>query len=243
MILSMALLKKQVFAGAVALAACMTANAQTYSTVTLPDLNTNLTTWTNGSVYAPIFPGAQVFDGVPFQLQTNAAGDNAFYNGTLDISTNIAHATTVDTLINTAFGAPGADVGSLTFTGSAGATYTVQLIEGGNVRDHYYGDFVNTTTAANTTQAVFGVNAPGNAHLDMQSFSLPAAFANQTLTSVVFQSNNGGSNGIPFLAGMTVAAVPEAGTWAMLLAGLGVIGAALRSREAKWGGMAPQRIA
>jgi len=234
--------KSYLYLGSILLAAALpsvNAQASTYDTYAIPTLTTNLTTWSDGSAYTSLFPSIPLsgtntlttaLGGVPFALSTDLNGNNAFYyNGssgssTLTIPTNVAGATTVYTLINTAYGAAGADVGQVTFNATGGNTETVQLIEGGNVRDHYYGYYVNTTTDPTTTEYVFGNNTPFTAHLDMQAFTLPSSFAGQTLTSIVFQSNGLGGYGQPFLAGATVAAVPEPETYAMMLAGLGLMG-------------------
>jgi hypothetical protein len=210
-------------------------NAQAnYDTVSLSgNLNTNLTTWTDGSAYSGLFSGTQTLGGIPFALSTDGNGNNAVYNPTsLTLSTNISDVTTVFTLINTAFGSYGSDVGSLTFHASNSDSFTVQLIEGVNVRDHFYGGFVNTLSDPTVTQAVFGVNSPGNAHLDMQTITLPVSFANETLTSVVFVSNQLGGSGQPFLAGLTLSAVPESEEWAMMLLGLPLIGWVARRKLA-----------
>jgi len=223
------LLKPLVLAAALAMSGA--AAADTYSTLTLPTLNDNLTTWTNGSVYNALFPSSQVLASVPFQFAGTTSSANIFNGvGSTEITAGIYGATHVYTLINTAWGTLGANVGSITFNGSSGGSYTVQLIEGDNVRDHYFGNYVNSTTASYVTQAVWGTNSAGNAHLDMQDFVLPDAFKTQTLTSIVF-SSTGSYSGSPFLAAATVAAVPEPETYALLLAGLGLMGAIARRRS------------
>ena len=193
------------------------AGAATFTPVTLPSLDTDIRTWSDGAAYNPLFPSSQVFAGVPFNFQADANGNTAFEGvgaggPSLTIPVNVFGAASVYTLINTAFGSAGSDVGSVTFNGSLGNSYTVQLIEGGNVRDHYWDGFVNTTTDPTTTEAVWGLNSPGNAHLDMQDFILPSIFATETLDSIVFNSNLLGGDGQPFIAGATVlsSVVPSA---------------------------------
>lgn len=217
-------------AAAVALASTgLAAHAASYTTTTLPTLNDDIRNWTGGSAYSSLFPSSPVFSGVPFSLQES--GGKTVFNGvgSTTISVGVFGVTDVYTLINTAWGTAKATVGSITFIGSA-SSHTVDLVEGYNVRDHYYGHYVNTTTASYVSHAVFGTNSDGNAHLDMQDFVLPTAFQSQTLKSIVFEST-GGSSGSPFLAGLTVAAVPEPESYAMLLAGLGLLGAIARRRK------------
>jgi hypothetical protein len=207
----------------------------TYTPVALPSLNTDIRTWSDGSAYNPLFPSpsfssSQTLGGVPFQFQADANGNTAFETGSLTIPVNVYGVSSVYTLINSAYGAYDADVGSVTFDGSLGSTYTVQLIEGWNIRDHYYNPypFVNTTSDPTTTEAVWGVNDYGYAHLDMQDFTLPTSFADQTLVNIVFDSAGGYPSGEPFIAGATVLStpsVPDAGFSASLLGlSAGVLG-------------------
>jgi hypothetical protein len=229
-----------------ALIACATAGAGQFTELTLPTLTENIRTWTDGGAYAPLYPSSsQTLAGIPFEFQEDASGNTIFYggtlgqpaDGTLDIPVNIYGATAAYTLINTAYGMAGSSAGSLTFKGSGGLSYTVALIEGVNVRDHYWGGYCNTVTDPSTTEGVYGVNAPGNAHYDMQTFILPAAFQTATLEDILFTSQSvGAANpyGKAFLAGATVASpagVPEGGFTVTLLGlGLGLLGAARRSR-------------
>jgi hypothetical protein len=213
-----------------------------FTTLTLPTLTADIRTWTDGSAYNPLFPASgtivQPLGGVPFQLQTDANDNTVFYGGNLQsptpdsltIPVGVFGVTKAYTLINTAFGALGANVGSVTFDGSAGDIFTVDLIEGSNVRDHYNGSFVNTTSDPTTLEAVFGDPSPGHAHLDMQTFTLPSNFAAETLTDIVFNSSGDGNpgDGKPFIAGATVfsgpSAVPENGQYCFFL-GLLAVGA------------------
>ncbi|MDD2800855.1 MAG: hypothetical protein PHE96_05295, partial [Methylococcales bacterium] len=200
-----------------------------YFPVPVAPLNEDITTWSNGGVYAGKFNGTQTLGGVPFELQTDADGDNVFWGTNLDISnfsgsssltltlpTNLYGATTVYTLINSAWGTDGRNVGSITFNAGNGDTYTEQLVEGVNVRDHYTGSFVNTLSSSAVTLNVIGSNTPNSAHLDMQAFALPASFAGETLTSIVFTSTGSSSTGLPFLAGVTVQAASLGGGTAVM---------------------------
>lgn len=201
------------------------------STVALTGTDTDITTYTDGSAYLPLFDGnIHNLGGVDFTF--NNGGNNAINGGPVTISTNIADASTVYTLVNSAWGSNGSVAGSITFNGSLGASYTVQYVEGVNVRDHYYGDFNNVTTSPTVTQAVFGNPNPGNAHLDMQTILLPSAFNNQVLTSIVFDSSNGGyPTGQAFLAGVSVSAVPEPSIALMMLIGLCLTAPIIRRRN------------
>ena len=198
-----------------------------YVPLPLPELTDDIRGdgWTSGWLYEVLFPSSDLLlGGVPFHFQADNVGNTIFFGGTLEapeadtlvIPVGLRGVKTVYTLINSAYGAAGATIGSVTFVGSKGDTYTVDLIEGWNVRDHWYnvnaqGDdvFVNTTTDPSTIEAVFGINEPLNAHLDMQVFTLPGRFAGQTLTEIWFDSFllDPYNAGKPFIAAATVEVV------------------------------------
>jgi hypothetical protein len=198
--------------------------ALSYFPIPVSPLNENITTWNAGSIYSGWFNGTHTLGGIPFQLQTDADGDNVFWGTdlnlanyvgpsslTLTLTTNLYGATEIYTLINTAWGSAGSNVGSVSFNASNGDSYTVQLVEGVNVRDHYNGSFVNTVSSTSVTKNVIGSDTLGTAHLDMQRFTLPASFATETLTGIVFTSSGGATTGLPFLAGLTAKAQSQGG--------------------------------
>lgn len=198
-------MKTQILAALLLVAEAGVADAS-YTTLALPSLNADIRTWTDGASYDSLFPGAHTFNGVPFELAVDGDGNTAFHNGEIDIPVNIFGVTQAFTLINTAYGADGANVGYVSFSGSLGDIYTVDLIEGQNVRDHYDGGFNNAINGVDAIEA-FSAGS-GRARLDQQIFNLPAAFANQTLLSIRFHSNQQGLAGEPFIAAATVATVP-----------------------------------
>lgn len=203
-------MKTLLWATALAASALNVAHASSYTTVTIPQLTDDIRTWGDGGLYAPLFPSSQTFAGVPFSLQLDSSGHDVFEGvavpGVQQVTINVGvtGVTDVYTLINTAYGVMNAEVGSITFNGSAGATYTVKLVEGDNVRDHLVNVYVNTTTADYVTHDVYGTDDNLTAHLDMQDFKLPDAFKTQKLSTIVFSSTGGDSQGNPFLAGLTV---------------------------------------
>jgi hypothetical protein len=104
-------------------------------------------------------------------------------------------------------------------------SYGVDLTVGVNVRDHFVGSFVNTTSDPSTVDAVFGNPNAGHSHLDMQVISLPPEFASATLEEIVFEPLGGNPGGRAFLVAGTVATpgaapgetVPDgAGTFSLL---------------------------
>lgn len=172
--------------------------------------NGNVRTYTAGTNY-PSAPSTLVVAGVPFELTPLAGSPNSL--GVAQTSTtqlqfsipvSVFGATTVYTLINSAWGQLGVQNGRVECIGTGGVTATFPLVQGTNIRDHWtaYNQVVNDPTVVPTT---FG----GGARLDRQTFVLPASFLTQTLTEVrLIAVNPGNPQGAPFLAGLTVDNTP-----------------------------------
>jgi hypothetical protein len=224
------------------------AKAGSYTTVTLPtaDLNADLTTYTDGTAYTGLFPSTQTWNGVPFALaEVPSSGFNIIQGdltspNTFTIPVGVYGVSSVYTLINSAFGSFNNDDGYVEFEDSSSDTFTVQLIEGSDIRDHYNGFFVNTlsnSTAGVTTSTISYFNQnPGFAHLDEQDFTLPSAFQSATLTDIIFETNGDDGAGVPFLAAATVEAgpstspVPEPSSLLLLGSGLAGLAGMLRRK-------------
>lgn len=202
----------------------------------LSALNADIRTWSDGGRYNGFMSGSQNFNGVPFQMQTNGSGNNVIwatstnvsnigsgtYSNTVTIPTSTYGTLSVYALINTAYGSSsGSTNGSLTFSADDGTSYSVSLVLGNNVRDHYYGSI---PSASYVTSAVVGINT--GAHLDMQRFDLPASFANKRLISITFTSSGNTNKGLPFLAGLT------------LDASINLIGNYTMEEQTPWSGVA-----
>src|SRR5262245_53538535 len=151
----------------------------------------DLTLYSGGSNY-PQNGGLVTVAGTTFQLTMGPNNHTSVVQGSWDgtvadilipgasetfsIYLNSFGATAVDTLINSDFGTMETNIGSLVFYGKSGATFTYDLVEGVNVRDHYQDGFVNSATdLAGTIE--FG---PLD-RFDMQKIILPAAFSSDTL--------------------------------------------------------------
>ncbi|MFN0183704.1 MAG: PEP-CTERM sorting domain-containing protein [Aquabacterium sp.] len=200
------------------LAGAVSARADTYTTLALPTLNADLRASLGGAAYVPLFPGLHNWTGVPFQLSTNQAGHTSFIDGVLDIPVGVFGVTSAYTLINSAFGVFGANNGSVEFFGTS-AYYKVDLIQGQNIRDHLNNVFNNVIDGISAVQAF----VDGWARLDQQNYTLPSAFASETLVSMRFTSLNlGNPGGIAFINAATVAVatpVPEPASALLLLGG------------------------
>jgi hypothetical protein len=151
-----------------------------------------------------------------------------FYDGfgfsgagkTLTLNVSIPNIGHVYTLMN-AYAPSTMQLATIQFVGSAGATVTFPLIGGEDIRDFLMGNFVNTLSngipnvmalnaytcvdptscmgAASTGNVTTGT--PGTYVVDEQVFTLPAAFATQSLVQIVLTDTQNGSN--PILLGIT----------------------------------------
>ena len=194
--------------------------------------NQDIQTFTDGSNYS--LGGTQFsVNGIPFELGLlgNNPGTtgvimtpdgNQSYTFTVPSGT---YATSLYTLMNTAWGADGENEGSIIVTGSQGETATLDLTEGVNIRDHYNGFFVNTLSDPTVVSTYFvnqSVSSSGSVRLDRQQLALPSSFNGDTIASITFDGiDNGEPNGDPFLAAMTLAVVPEPTPYLMF--GLGAL--------------------
>jgi len=168
------------------------------------------------------FPfGIQRYNGIPYLIPGNKRGNanNAWFsdfaagggNGVVSVTipVNVARIKTVYTLMNTTWGSTQPGLLSITFTGSAGATWTFNPVGGINVRDWNNGALTNTCicqlpdSAGNSGTINAWVNGLGQ-RLDEQIYSLPAAFATQKLVSITITDS--GNQGVQrsFLAALTV---------------------------------------
>jgi hypothetical protein len=86
--------------------------------------------------------------------------------------------------------------------------------------------FGGVTQASNT----FSLPEGGVGLWELQKLTFTANAATQTLTFLA-SGTPGGAPPISLLDGISVAGVPEASTWAMLIAGFGLVGAAARRRR------------
>jgi len=224
--------------------------ADSFTPLTMPTLNTNMRTFTDGSVYDNLWPTSgspnpnvlMTAGGIPFAFAQDPSGNTAFIGtfgttSTLTMTVDKTGITDVYTLINAAYSqtTSGNTVGSVVLNFAGGVSVTENLVSGNNVRDHFFGSFVNTTTAPNVTQAAFETNAPGTAHLDMQTWSVPAADAGRELLNVEFiDVPNAGVD--PVLAAATVGtvtstSVPEPASSVLLLSGFAALLARFRRRQ------------
>ena len=165
-------------------------------------------------------------DAVPFDIPV--AGNNydelSLNTGfALWTKADVANVTDVFTLISAYAPAPGVTIGIITFNFSNGASRSVALVGGRNVRDFYHGAYANTLFSDSTENVFTYANAAGGARtgntrtgrvgtyvVDEQHFPLGTAGIGTTLTSVVITTPygnriaGGGGRGTPIILGLTV---------------------------------------
>jgi hypothetical protein len=175
-----------------------------------PYVNSDLNGYTDGWNFPT--GGPLTVDGIPFDLATIGGNQDTGIIQTaantfdsVDIPIGVFGVTSAYALVNSAWGACGANVGEIDFVGSAG-TYVYSLTEGNNIRDHFEGGYCNSVTGVAAT-ANFGPD-----RLDMDAITLPAAFAGETLESIEFVGYGLGEAGSPFLAGLTLDPDPTSAT-------------------------------
>jgi hypothetical protein len=165
--------------------------------------------------------GNQSLGGIPFNipiapensLWTTNTGESGTI--TLNIPLHVYGVSEVHTLINTVWGYSGQTHTWLTFTGSGGASYTIGLVNGSDIRDYYNGSYANSINGT-TTVNVWSI---GPYRLDKQKITLPGAFAGQYLTNILIEDDGGTNYHRTLLSGVTVGnnPVPLTGILPLLL--------------------------
>lgn len=193
--------------------------------------------------------GMQTFNGQSFDIAGANGGNNAWFasvaanNGPGTVSVvvpvNVANVTSVYTLLNTMWGQSGASYDTVTFAGSAGASYSITLTGDNAIRDYNQYIWTNSISAsANSVTAWNNYGSGGGQRLDQQTFVLPSDFGNQTLQTITLTDTGNDDFSRIFLAGLTVntagdsdppSSVPEPIT--VLLAAGGLIGLGLLGRR------------
>jgi hypothetical protein len=168
------------------------------------------------------FPyGTKHYNGIPFLIAGDKAGtaNNAWFSdfsagggsspASITIPINVAKVKTVYTLMNTIWGSSAPGLLSITFTGSAGATWTFDPTGGVYIRDYNNGNFTDTCIC----QLPGGVGQAGSINawvngkgqrLDEQIYELPAEFATQTLVSITITDSGNEDVQRSFLSALTV---------------------------------------
>ncbi len=152
----------------------------------------------------------------PFTLATYSGGGTGIIQtasasqstpSSFDIPVNIVDPTEVYTLINSAYGEYGDTVGAVEFEATGGLTYTVDLVEGQNIRDHNNDGYEDSIGLAGLGDTYLGSASygGGQVRLDEQGFVLPAAFQSATLTDIILLGYGNVPDGEPFMAAATVA--------------------------------------
>ncbi|HEX3624982.1 MAG TPA: PEP-CTERM sorting domain-containing protein [Verrucomicrobiae bacterium] len=133
-------------------------------------------------------------------------------------------------LMDSVWGEPGLNVGSIVVKGTSGETATLTLTEGVNIRDCHNDGFENGISDPTVVSTYFanGATTPSpdaTMRLDRQELVLPSAFNGDTIASIDFEGTAlGDSGGDAFLAGLTLEAVPEPSALTLLAVGIAALG-------------------
>ncbi len=203
-------------------------------------VNADIRTYTGGTNYpvAPVTltdPSGVNFNLVPYGSTPNSLGviQTVTAPSSFDVttSTSIGSSSKVYVLMNSAFGVSGKNIATLEFKAANGATDSIDIIEGTNIRDHYNDGYNNSATDILHT---FNYSSD---RLDEYAYTLPSSFDNTTLTDIILSStlDAGNPNGEAFLAAATLvspsSSVPEPATIFLLISGLiGIVAFGFRRR-------------
>jgi len=226
--------KSTCFSAITALVTAFSVEAQYTEVDISSQANADIQTYTDGGNYQ-LGGTTLTVAGVPFglaELGGNPASTGVVQSGggPFDYTFSVpsgTQATALYTLMNTAFGQPGVNEGSIVVTGTDGETATLTLTEGVNIRDHNNDGFVNTLSDPTVVSTYFQGGAPTTSgdiqtRLDRQELNLPSSFDGDTIASITFEGYaQGAPNGSAFLAGMTLSdSVPEGSLPFPYIAGL-----------------------
>ena len=180
-----------------------------------PYVNSNLRkypNYPNGTDY-PVGGTNLTVAGVAFTLANYPGGGtgviqtpNQSNPSSFDVSVNVADPTNVYTLINSTWGVYGAKAGAVEFKATGGLDYTVNLVEGQNIRD-YNNDGCNNTIGQGALGGIYlGTSSfgGGQVRFDKLGFTLPSSFQSATLTDVILHGYGNDPTGTPILAAATV---------------------------------------
>jgi Bacterial Ig-like domain (group 3) len=178
-----------------------------------PYVNSNLQSYANGLDF-PTGGSSLTVGGIGFTLANYSGGGTGIIQtpsqanaSSFDVKVNVANPNTVYTLINSTYGEYGDTVGAVEFKATGGLDYTVNLVEGQDIRD-YNNYTYNNTNGQGALGGIYLGSASfggGVVRLDKLGFTLPSGFQSATLTDVILHGYGSIPDGNPWLAAATVA--------------------------------------
>ncbi|MEO0486881.1 MAG: VPLPA-CTERM sorting domain-containing protein [Pseudomonadota bacterium] len=231
---------KRLSVAAVLVALSTAAHASTFTTIT--NFTKNMDNVDNpGALNAPVgLSTGNQGTGIEFDIVNDINGNDVWHSDpggagtkTLTINVNQFGVTTVHTLMNTWWGTTATGLASIEFSGTNGASVLYDIVGGTHVRDLLNGFYTNTITSPDS-QVWWsnGLTGLDQRRIDVQSWDLGAAFANETLQTITLTDMGAAELQRVYLAGLTLetdaAPVPLPAAGWMLLAALGGLAYAKR---------------
>jgi len=139
-------------------------------------------------------------------------------------------------LINSGWGAPDVLVATVTFRSIGGDEYSVDIVEGYNLRDWVEGGHVNTYTSPDMTTVFNGTANWGvPARIDMLTVEMPDEIRTSVLDEIIIDAyETGYQEGVLILQGISVegaGVIPEPGTLSLFTIALGGAGLSILRRK------------
>lgn len=199
--------------------------------VSLAPAPLSATSLVNGGFEAPVVPGSCCITSPPTPIPGWTATPNVnVVNGTFSSSPSGTNLAKEGNQYLDLVGEGGAGSISQSFTTVIGQVYNLNFWYSHNLFSGLGSASARLSAGSLSDSITHSGGTNANLAWTYYSGAFTASAASTTLT---FVNTTGGVNEGVFLDAVNVTAVPEPATWAMLILGFGLIGAAMRRRETK----------